>query len=43
MTKKDRGRQMGAASLQTALLVAAALVIAVLIAVALTQWFGRLT
>ena len=41
MTRKGPGRQP-AASLHAVLLLTAAVAVAVLIAVALTAWFGRL-
>lgn len=42
MTRRGPGREP-AVSLQTLLLVTAAVAVAVLIAVALTAWFGRLS
>jgi hypothetical protein len=39
----DRRRQTGATAVQTALLVAAACAVGVLIALALIEWFGRLS
>ncbi|MFP5219094.1 MAG: hypothetical protein ACLGIG_05065 [Actinomycetes bacterium] len=43
MRSGDAGRRSGAASLQTVLLLVGAVAVAVLIAVALTAWFGRLS
>ena len=42
MTRRPRSGHDGTA-LQTVLLLAAAVTLAVLIALALTQWFGRLS